>query len=40
MEEQNIPKSIDFLQTELDKLVDGQFPLRYADYYQKFKVLL
>ena len=27
MEEQNIPKSINFLQTELDKLVDGKFPL-------------
>lgn len=27
MQEKNIPKSIDFLQTELGKLVDGQFPL-------------
>ena len=27
MEEQNIPKSINFLKSELDKLVDGQFPL-------------
>ena len=27
MQEKNIPKSINFLQTELGKLVDGQFPL-------------
>jgi DNA polymerase elongation subunit (family B) len=27
MQEKNIPKSIEFLQTELEKLVDGQFPL-------------
>jgi DNA polymerase elongation subunit (family B) len=27
MQEKNIPKSIDFLQTEISKLVDGQFPL-------------
>jgi DNA polymerase elongation subunit (family B) len=27
MQEKNIPKSIDFLQTELGKLVDGRFPL-------------